>query len=66
MLVIKVLKDIQIKNLNRIILALHNINSLRNKLELLADQIKGNVDLLAISETKLDDSFPAEQFKIPG
>ena len=66
MLVLKVLKDIQIKNLNRIILALLNINSLRKKLELLADQIKGNVDRLAFSETKLDDSFPAEQFKIPG
>ena len=33
---------------------------------MLADQIKGNVDVLAISETKLNDSFPAEQFKIPG
>ena len=31
---------------------------------MLADQIKGNVDVLAISETKLDDSFPARQFKI--
>ena len=26
----------------------------------------GNVDVLVISETKLDDSFPAGQFKIPG
>ena len=26
----------------------------------------GNVDVLGISETKLDDSFPAGQFKIPG
>ena len=59
-------KDIRIKNLNRINLAHLNINSLRNKLDLLANQIKGNVNLLAISETKLDDSFPAGQFKIPG
>ena len=62
----KSLKDIQIKNLNRIIFGHLNINSLRNKLDLLADQIKGHVDVLAISETKLDDSFPAGQFKIPG
>ena len=61
MLVSKV-QDIRIKNLNRIVLAHLNINSLRNKLDLLADQIKGNVHVLAISETKLDDSFPAGQF----
>ena len=62
----KSLKDVRIKNLNRIVLAHLNINSLRNKFDLLTDQIKGNVDVLAISETKLDDSFPTEQFKIPG
>ena len=39
---------------------------MRNKLDLLPDQIKWNEDVLAISETKLDDSFPAGQFKIPG
>ena len=55
-----------LKVLNRIVLAHLNIDSLRNKLDLLADQIKGNVDVLAISETKLDDSFPTEQFKITG
>ena len=43
-----------------------NINSLRNKFDSLVDQIKGNVDTLVISETKLDESFPAGQFKIPG
>ena len=52
--------------MNRIVLAHLNINSLRNKLDLLADQIKRNVDNLAISETKLDDAFPVRQFKIPG
>ena len=62
----KSLKDIRIKNLNRIVLAHLNINSLRNKFDLLADQIKGNVDVLAISETKLDDSFHVRQFKVPG
>ena len=52
--------------MNRIVLAHLNTNSLRNKFDLLADQIKGKVDVLAISETKLVDSFPAGQFKIPG
>ena len=52
--------------MNRIILSHLNINSLRNKFDLPADQIKGNVGVLAISEIKINDSFPAEQFKIPG
>ena len=60
------LKDIPIENLNRIVLAHLNINSFRNKLDLLADRIKGNIDILAISESKLDDLFPAGQFKNPG
>ena len=64
--VFKSLKDVRIKNLNRIVLAHLNISSLRNKFDLLTDQIKGNVDVLVISETKLDDSFPTGQFKIPG
>ena len=42
------------------------INSLRNKLELLVDQIKGKIDLLMVSETKLDESFPQGQFKTSG
>ena len=28
--------------------------------------IKDNIDLLMISETKVDDTFPTEQFKIEG
>ena len=64
--VFKSLKDVRIKNLNRIVLPHLNINSLRNKFDLLTDQIKGNVDVLVISENKLDDSFPTGQFKIPG
>ena len=39
---------------------------MRSKLDLLADQIKGNVKALVISKTKLDDWFPGGQFKIPG
>ena len=39
-----------------------NINSLRNKFELLAEMVRDKVDLLMISETKLDSSFPIAQF----
>ena len=41
-----------------------NNNSLRNKLELLRDQIIGNIDVLVISETKLCESFPEGLFKM--
>ena len=55
---------IRTKNPNRIVLAHLNINSLRNKFDI--DQITGNVDVMVISDTKLDDSFPESQFRIPG
>ena len=43
-----------------------NINSIRKESELLSEQIIGNVDILIISETKIDDSFPIGQFLIEG
>ena len=43
-----------------------NINSIRNKLDVLLDQVKGNVDILMISETKFDESFLVCQSKIDG
>ena len=39
---------------------------MRNKFDILTDQITGNVDIMVISETKLDDSFPESQLKIFG
>ena len=46
------------KNLNKLIMAHLNVNSLRNKLEFLKEQIQDNIDILMISETKIDASFP--------
>ena len=43
-----------------------NINSIRNKFEFLADQVKGKIDALMISETKIDESFPQGNFLIDG
>ena len=39
-----------------------NINSLRNKIDYLIEQVIGNIDILMISKTKLDISFPTGQF----
>ena len=53
-------------NLNRLVLAHVNVNSIRNKFDTLVQQITNNTDILMISETKLDNSFPEGQFLIPG
>ena len=52
--------------MKNVIIGQLNINSLRNKFELLAEVIKGNLDILVITETKLDHTFPEKQFLIPG
>ena len=59
------LKDIRINNINRLIIGQLNINSLRNKFEQLS-MINGNIDIFIISETKLDETFPAAQFSFQG
>ena len=51
--------------MNKLIIGHLNINSLRNKFELLTHQIKDNIDLM-ISERNLDESFPTSQFFMNG
>ena len=60
------LKHIRRSNLNKLIFAHLNINSIRNKFESVVKDISSNVDLLMLSETKIDDSFPKGQFLIKG
>ena len=43
-----------------------NINSIQNKFELFSGQTKDKVDMLMISETKIDDNFPVCYFLIEG
>ena len=54
------------RNQNKLVVAHLNINSLRLKFDSLAQKITGNVDILMISDTKLDNSFPEGQFLIEG
>ena len=60
------LKNIRIDNINNVIIAQLNINSLRNKFQFLIELIHGNLDILVLTETKLDHTFPEKQFLIPG
>ena len=43
-----------------------NLNSIRNKFELLTNLVTSNIDALMISEMKIDESFPISQFLIDG
>ena len=42
-----------------------NINFLQNKFNPLVSLVQGNIDILIVSETKIDDSFTTNQFMIP-
>ena len=60
------LNVIRKNNLSRLLFAHININSIRIKFDILASQVKGNADVIMISETKLDDTFPVDQFALKG
>ena len=52
--------------LNKLVVAHLNINSTRNKFEALIQNVSGEVDLLMILDTKIDETFPKTQFLIKG
>ena len=61
-----ILKQIRISNLKNVVIGQLNINSLRNKFYGLVELIHGNLDILIITEIKLDDTFSEKQFLMPG
>ena len=52
------------KNENRLIIGNLNINSISNKSDQLKLFVQGKVDILIVTETKLDSTFPTSQFMI--
>ena len=62
----QILKDLRIRNYNKIIIGNLNINSIANKFDQLKLLIQGKFDILVIIETKLDESFPTAPFLIDG
>ena len=60
------MKNLRLENVNRLVCAQLNINSIRNKFESLKEIVSTNVDILLICETKLVSSFPKAQFHIHG
>ena len=52
------LRILRVKNVNRLIIRNLNINSISNKFDQLKLFVQGKVDILIVTETKLDSIFP--------
>ena len=52
--------------MNKVIIGIININSLPAKSDQVKEVILKNVNILVMTETKLDDSFPLGQFYVEG
>ena len=59
-------QELRDKKKDDVIIAHLNINFLHNKFDPLAKLVQGKVDILIISETKIDKSFTSSQFMIDG
>ena len=62
----EILKKIRIDKINRVVIGCININFIRNKFDMLSSMLKDNIDILMVSEAKLDSSFPQARFRIDG
>ena len=60
------LQILKVKNVNRLITGNLNINSISNKFDQLKLFVQGKIDILIVTETKLDSTFPTSQFVIDG
>ena len=60
------IKNLRLSNVNRVVIGNLNINSLPNKFNQLKELVLKHVDILVLTETKLDDSFPNSQFLVDG
>ena len=60
------LKTLREKNMHKVAVGQININSIRNKFDHLMAAVLGNFDILLITETKIDSTFPANQFYLNG
>ena len=56
------IKHLRLSNVNRVIISNLNINSLTNKFDLLKQIVLKYIDILIITEKKLDDSSSNAQF----
>ena len=62
----QILSALSTKNSDRIIIGHLNINFIENKFNSFVSLIKDKLDIIIVSETKINDSFPETQFIIEG
>ena len=62
----RVLSEIRRKSFNRPVIGHININFLEGKFDALKLFIEDKLDVLVVTETKIDDSYPTSQFGIKG
>ena len=60
------IKKLKLSNVNRLIIASININSIKGKFDAFKLWVKGNIDIIVVVEIKIDDSFTQQQFAIEG
>ena len=63
---VKHLNESRLKNINKLVICYLNINLISNKFDQLKLNIKNNVHILVITESKLVSSFPDSQFIVDG
>ena len=61
-----VLKRLRSCHPQQIILGHLNINSIRNKSDIMKPMLLDNIDIFMVTETKLHDPFPVSQFNVAG
>ena len=61
-----ILSNIRKHNLNRLAIGHLNINFVAEKFEAMKSLIKEKLDIFVLTETKIDESFPSNQFLIDG
>ena len=63
---IEYLQNIRIETSGNLLIGHLNINFIRNKVDMLSYMIGNKIDILMISDLKLDDTFPTSQFVMDG
>ena len=56
------ISELRLHNVNRVLIGNLNINSIRNKFDQLKDTVLKYIDILILTETKLDETFLTSQF----
>lgn len=58
---IEYLENLRIESSGNLLIGHLNMNSIRNKVSMLSYTTRNKIDILIISESKLDDTFPTSQ-----